>query len=182
MSEPLGARAASLDVVIDRFGGAPGERGALDAIAAASFDEQAFDLGEETARPFARVWVARTRAAAGAPAREVGFALVWLVADEVQVLTVATSPDVRRKGVGRALVSRVVGEARAARARLVLLEVKSSNVAAIRLYRALGFSAMGVRRGYYSRGNEDAYEMMLRLDETTGEIVPTDDQVPIEEA
>ena len=44
----------------------------------------------------------------------------------------------------------------------VLLEVRRSNAAAIALYRALGFFAMGVRARYYP-DDEDAVEMVLAL-------------------
>ena len=46
--------------------------------------------------------------------------------------------------------------------RLVLLEVRAGNHAAIRLYRAVGFEATGERLGYYANG-EDACLMQLRL-------------------
>ena len=44
------------------------------------------------------------------------------------------------------------------------LEVRPSNVVAVRLYQALGFEQVGMRRGYYQApgGREDA--AVLRLD------------------
>jgi ribosomal-protein-alanine N-acetyltransferase len=47
----------------------------------------------------------------------------------------------------------------------VFLEVRSSNVAALALYRSVGFSEIGVRRGYYQNpnGSEDASTMACDL-------------------
>src|SRR5687768_15728706 len=60
-------------------------------------------------------------------------------------------------------VGLLLAYARARSARLVLLEVRRSNAAAIALYRALGFEEAGVRRGYYSDDGEDALEFRLEL-------------------
>jgi ribosomal-protein-alanine N-acetyltransferase len=50
-------------------------------------------------------------------------------------------------------------------ARVVFLEVRPSNVDAIRLYEATGFTQIGVRRGYYQaeQGREDAIVMRLQV-------------------
>jgi ribosomal-protein-alanine N-acetyltransferase len=64
---------------------------------------------------------------------------------------------------------------------VLLLEVRRSNIAAIRLYRGLGFSALGVRRGYYSDNGEDAVEMILGLDPETGRALPALDEIIIDD-
>jgi ribosomal protein S18 acetylase RimI-like enzyme len=50
-------------------------------------------------------------------------------------------------------------------ARTMLLEVRPSNAAAVRLYRRYGFDQIGVRRGYYPAqgGREDAIVMRVAL-------------------
>jgi ribosomal-protein-alanine N-acetyltransferase len=50
-------------------------------------------------------------------------------------------------------------------ARTMLLEVRPSNPAALRLYARYGFERIGVRRGYYpaDRGREDAVVMRITL-------------------
>ena len=133
------------------------------------------DLSAELERKWARVWVAR-RTSEGEP---LGFALVWLVADEVHVIHVATRPSERRRGVGSALLETVVGTAKSLRARLVLLEVRRSNRAAIRLYRSQGFHAIGVRKAYYAENTEDAIEMVLAIDPATGLVLPGEDQIDL---
>ena len=115
---------------------------------------------KELATPFARLVVAVEEAV---PRSEViGYTCRWRVTDEVHLLNVAVHPERRGLGHGRALVAGVVGEAEAARARVVYLEVRAGNVIARRLYRQLGFKDLGVRRGYYGPG-QDAIVMELRL-------------------
>lgn len=136
----------------------------------------AAQLREELARPWARIWIARGDAPVGSP-RAVGFLLAWHVADELHVLDVATHPELRRRGYGRALLQQSLAYAREQAIRHVLLEVRRSNMPAIRLYRDCGFFAMGVRKSYYADG-EDAVEMVLVFD-ARGEIEHRKDEVSV---
>jgi ribosomal-protein-alanine N-acetyltransferase len=92
----------------------------------------------------------------------VGHCLVWVVLDEVEILTIAAGPGVRRRGVGGALLDRLLADARAAAASVVHLEVRPSNAAALGLYTSRGFTAAGRRPGYYADG-EDALVMRCEL-------------------
>jgi ribosomal-protein-alanine N-acetyltransferase len=136
-------------------------------------------LREELARPWSRTWVAREEE--GAAHRLVAFIVAWHVADELHVLNVTTRADRRRRGIGRALMDTAVAYGREKRVKQVLLEVRRSNDAAIALYRALGFYATRVRPRYYP-DDEDAVEMVLLLDPRTGEVVPHDDEVDLDES
>jgi ribosomal-protein-alanine N-acetyltransferase len=117
---------------------------------------------KELSTPFARLLVAEEEIAGTCPVL-VGYACRWRVTDEVHLLNVAVHPERRGLGTGRLLVEAVIEEARAARARVVFLEVRAGNVIARRLYRQLGFKDLGTRRGYYGPG-QDAIVMELRLD------------------
>jgi ribosomal-protein-alanine N-acetyltransferase len=128
---------------------------------------------EEVQRAFTRLWVARQNDPS-LGVLVVGFLLTWRVADEVHVLNIATSPLFRRMGVARELMRHCVRYARDNQARLLLLEVRRSNDAAISLYRSLGFHSINLRPGYYSDNLEDAVEMAMVLDET-GAVVPGTD-------
>ena len=125
------------------------------------------DLEAELSREIALPWVLRA-APNEAP---VAFLLAWSVADELHLLDMATHPAHRRRGYSRALLSALVALAQREHKRLVLLEVRPSNAAAIALYEAAGFRTTGVRRGYYSDTGEDALEMRITLDPNTGVIV-----------
>ncbi len=91
----------------------------------------------------------------------VGFVHAWVVADELQVLNVATALAARRRGVARALLDALFSESRAAGCACATLEVRTENLAAIALYRGMGFREDGVRRKYYSDG-ADALLMSIR--------------------
>jgi ribosomal-protein-alanine N-acetyltransferase len=91
----------------------------------------------------------------------VGYAVCSQVADEGEILNLATAPGARRKGIGRALLAAVLqwlGERGAVK---VFLEVRRSNEAAIAMYEAAGFATLGVRPNYYRRPTEDAVTMVL---------------------
>lgn len=133
----------------------------------------------ELERPWARIWVAREGQLGSGVSHTVGYLVAWHVADELHVMNVATRSDRRRRGIGRALVDAAVAYARARRVRHALLEVRRSNRPAISLYRSVGFFAMGVRTRYYA-DDEDAVEMVLLFDPTTGDIVAHADEIRLE--
>ena len=81
-----------------------------------------------------------------------GMILCRAIAGEAEILTLAVDPDVRRGGLGRALVEAAAGLAVQAGADDMFLEVAVDNIAALRLYEAAGFERSGLRRGYYDRG------------------------------
>jgi ribosomal-protein-alanine N-acetyltransferase len=125
------------------------------------------DLPAELGREIALPWVIRDESRA-----IVGFLLAWSVADELHLLELASHPERRRQGFGRALLNALILHAREHQKRLLLLEVRRSNRAAIALYESCGFSRAGVRRAYYSDTGEDALEMRITFDPNTGDIVP----------
>jgi ribosomal-protein-alanine N-acetyltransferase len=98
-----------------------------------------------------------------AGARVIGYACTWRVSDEVQLMNVAVHPGRRRRGVGRRLVERVLSEAVAHGATAVVLEVRSGNAGARRLYADFGFRQIGIRRSYYGPG-QDALVLQRLLD------------------
>ena len=148
---------------------------AVEAIARECFDES-FSVVEELARPWSRVWAARL--APGEP--PVAFLVAWHVADELHILNVATTEALRRRHLGLALMEEALAYGAAHHIRIVLLEVRRSNLPAIKLYRRLGFTALGVRAGYYADNDEDAIEMILGLDPETGARLPGRDEIRID--
>jgi [ribosomal protein S18]-alanine N-acetyltransferase len=80
---------------------------------------------------------------------------------ELHITTIAVRPEYRRRGHARALIGAALGAY--PNASHVHLEVRPTNVEAIALYEALGFSETGRRPRYY--GDEDAVLMTLDLDE-----------------
>ncbi len=87
-----------------------------------------------------------------------GYICPMLVLDEGHILNVAVHPDFRGKGIGRLLIQKVIDECGLQDAEYVSLEVRTSNIVAVSLYRKIGFVITGRRKRYYENG-EDAYIM-----------------------
>lgn len=153
------------------------ESEAIDPFARETLREPGFNLEHEVSKAWARIWLARE--SEGAP--PLGFLVSWHVADELHILSVAVEPSAQRRGIGRALMNAALEYGRGSSVRLVLLEVRRSNRPAIKLYRSLSFSAMGVRPAYYADTGEDAVEMSLTLDPATGTAVTTRDEVRLDD-
>jgi ribosomal-protein-alanine N-acetyltransferase len=92
-------------------------------------------------------------------------------AGEAHILNLCVDEAYRCRGIGRQLLNSLIERAGAAGMADAYLEVRPSNTTAIRLYLALGFEQVGMRRGYYqaANGREDAAVLRraLRTDATS---------------
>lgn len=131
-----------------------GDRRAILALEAASFSNpwtpDSFDA--MLATRVSHLYVARDTAGI------VAFCACWVFDDELHVNTIAVDATRRREGIGRALIAGVLGRTGARRA---TLEVRSSNVAALRLYESFGFIVTAVRPRYYENPEEDGLILWL---------------------
>lgn len=94
------------------------------------------------------------------------FVLGRAAGDEAEILTIATHPRFRRKGIARKLLGAISGELSLQGVVSLFLEVSRSNLAALTMYRSLGFSEAGLRPAYYQADNgsrEDAIIMRKTL-------------------
>jgi [ribosomal protein S18]-alanine N-acetyltransferase len=89
----------------------------------------------------------------------VGYLVLSRYVDAWHVMNVAVAPEQRRSGVASALLDHLFDVTREDAQRGYTLEVRVSNLGAIRLYERFGFAARGVRRGYYTDNREDALIM-----------------------
>ena len=88
-----------------------------------------------------------------------GYAGMWIMADEAHITSIASRGQSRRKGIGEALLMAIIELAARRNARLVTLEVRVSNITAQTLYLKYGFQKTGMRKGYYLDNKEDAIIM-----------------------
>ena len=95
----------------------------------------------------------------------VGYAVMMVAAHEAHLLNLSIAAKWQRQGWGKKLLLQVLDLARQHGARVMLLEVRPSNVAALGLYEGFGFKRIALRRGYYPAGGdrEDAILLELRL-------------------
>jgi ribosomal-protein-alanine N-acetyltransferase len=95
-----------------------------------------------------------------------GFILSRVSADEGEILSLGVPPSARRRGQARALVVEAANQAYDKGAAAMFLEVGVNNIAARRLYAALGFRDGGIRKGYYrepGKPPEDALSLRAEL-------------------
>jgi ribosomal-protein-alanine N-acetyltransferase len=100
--------------------------------------------------------------------RVVGYAVGWFVADELHVGNVAVARPKQGTGMGKILVEYLLKEAAARSVTYATLEVRVSNVRALRLYRKYGFRGIAIRKRYYADNGEDAMVMMAEIGRTSG--------------
>jgi len=107
-----------------------------------------------------RCWVAELLPESGAPLL-VAMIVVWMIADEVHVATLAVSPEYRRQKIAQRLLAHTLIDAYHSGANSSFLEVRRSNQAAITLYQRFGYREVAVRRNYYKDNQEYAILMDL---------------------
>ena len=90
-----------------------------------------------------------------------GFALTRAVADEAELLTIATDPMHRRQGVARGLLTRLETEAQARGAGRIFLEVAEDNAPATAFYASAGFQQIARRAGYYERPGQARCDALI---------------------
>lgn len=100
-----------------------------------------------------------------ADSQVVAYAIVSVAAGECHLLNICIAPTEKGKGMARWLLRYILDSAVTFEAKECFLEVRPSNVPAIRLYETYGFAEVGRRKNYYpgEDGREDALVMALKL-------------------
>jgi len=97
--------------------------------------------------PAAAAFVAQVRQ----PKVLAGFVIGQIAADEAEILSIGVAPEWQRRGIARHMLEGLVRAARRAEVKRLFLEVAADNNAAMKLYKGLGFAAVGRRKGYFRR-------------------------------
>jgi N6-L-threonylcarbamoyladenine synthase len=79
------------------------------------------------------------------------------------IQTIAVANEARGRGLGRALMVQLIGEARRLGAAEMFLEVRADNPVAQGLYSSLGFEHIDTRKNYYQPDGIDAWIMRLEF-------------------
>lgn len=96
----------------------------------------------------------------------VGYFLLMSVVDEAHLLNVAVAAPRQREGLGLYLLDKIAACARGLSMDSILLEVRPSNLRALKVYEQYGFTEIGRRKAYYPAHNgqrEDAIVMRFKL-------------------
>ena len=85
---------------------------------------------------------------------------------ECEIESIVVHPAKRQRAIGRQLLEATLDWCQQQQVSVLRLEVRNRNMPAIRLYLRNGFSATGVRPGYYESPEDDALLMELRFSAT----------------
>lgn len=103
--------------------------------------------------------------------RVVGFMIYELHKTRLHILNFAVASDVRRRGVGRQMIEKLVGKLSSQRRTRISLEVRETNLAAQVFFRSSGFRATSVLHDFYDDSPEDAYLMQYCCPSEAGALV-----------
>ena len=88
----------------------------------------------------------------------IGYAFITIIKFEIHLNRIAIDPNYQQKGFGLQLLNKILEQN--SKNKSVFLELKSSNISALKLYRKVGFKKYNIRKNYYSNNN-DALLMCL---------------------
>jgi len=94
----------------------------------------------------------------------VGCCVFRVITDEMEVFSLAIDPPYRGSGLGRRLLEAAMRVGILQGAGRVFLEVRRSNLTALRLYDSLGFKTISIREDYYVEPREDAVVLEKTLE------------------
>lgn len=78
-----------------------------------------------------------------------GYCILYPAVDELHLLNITIDPALRRNGIGSRVMQAVEGIASQQRMSRIILEVRPSNIPAVKLYEHMGYTIIGLRREYY---------------------------------
>jgi ribosomal-protein-alanine N-acetyltransferase len=93
----------------------------------------------------------------------VGFIVARQIAKEIEILNFAVSPEMRARGIGATLLQKTLTWAKTFEGTHAILEVRASNIAALRFYQRHDFEVVGRRPGYYTSPTEDALLLTAKI-------------------
>lgn len=85
-----------------------------------------------------------------------GFIGVWMILDEMHIMTLGTDPNYRGQKIAEQLLLAALDSSLRSGIRTVTLEVRLSNIAAQKLYEKYDFQHQGIRKNYYNDDGESA--------------------------
>ena len=91
-----------------------------------------------------------------------GYIFGGRIHDEFHLNNIAVHPEYLQRSIGTALLRHIIARMTSRDIKLIFLEVSAHNFSAQKCYKSLGFTQRGVRKNYYSRG-DDAILYYLEL-------------------
>ena len=85
----------------------------------------------------------------------IGYLIAMPVIESADILNIAIDSSYQRKGFGKALIKHLIQALNKRGISEVLLEVRQSNVSAIKFYLAQGFKEISIRKNYYTKNSNE---------------------------
>jgi ribosomal-protein-alanine N-acetyltransferase len=93
-----------------------------------------------------------------------GYILFWIIEETLELHDIAVKGSYKKKGIGRLMMEFMMETARDKGVEEMFLEVRQSNVEAVRFYEKFGFMQIDVRKNYYNNPVENALVYRLLMD------------------
>ena len=84
----------------------------------------------------------------------VGYIFGWIIQNKFHLHNIAVHPNYLRKKIGQKLINHIISRVADQKVNVILLEVSVNNVSARKCYQSLGFVEVGLRKDYYSKGDD----------------------------
>ncbi len=130
----------------------------------ANIEEQCFSMPwnlssieNEFSHEFSEIYVACSNE------RTIGYLIIYIFGNEAEIVRIAVEKEYRKLGVASALINEAflnfIGD--------IFIEVRVNNIAALALYKKLGFNELNIRKDYYTNPTEDALIMKKHIEDKT---------------
>ena len=83
-----------------------------------------------------------------------GYIFGWIIYDEFHLNNIAVHPEYLRRSIGKELIRHIISRVISHDIKVILLEVSANNIPAQKCYKSLGFTQRGIRKDYYSKGDD----------------------------
>ena len=94
-----------------------------------------------------------------------GYIFGWIIQGEFHLNNIAVHPKYLRRSIGKNLIQHIIARVILRNIGVILLEVSAENIPARKCYQSLGFNQMGIRKDYYSKGDDAIlYNLELNTD------------------
>ena len=92
-----------------------------------------------------------------------GYIIFWIIEEILELHDMAVIEKHKKKGIGSFMMNFMLETARARKVEELFLEVRKSNLEAIKFYEKFNFKQIGVRKDYYKNPKEDALVYSLTM-------------------
>ena len=107
----------------------------------------------------------------------VGFMIYELHKNRLHILNFAVTKEMRGRGIGKAMIDKLIGKLSHECRNRIMLEVRETNLNALLFFKSLGFRAISILRGWYDDTEEDAYLMQYRHAATAEELATPSNRI-----